>query len=486
MRKLSDLLYAVDYMRVIGDDNREVNELVFDSRKANSNSLFFAIVGANHDGHDFIGHVLKNGCTVVVVNKELEGSDGLTQIIVKDTHQALSLIACNFFGNPSKKLRLIGVTGTNGKTTIATLLYNLFMNVGHHVGLISTVVNKIGELEILATHTTPNPIVLNELLAEMVSKGCSYCFMEVSSHAIHQNRILGLQFFGGVFTNITHDHLDYHETFAEYIRVKKLFFDGLSENAFALSNQDDKNGAVMLQNTKASRHFFALKSMAEFKGKIIQNDFDGLLLTINNVEVLTQLIGEFNASNLLAVYAVARLSGIEELVALTSLSRLRSVEGRFQYLRSTSGITAVIDYAHTPDALENVLDTIQSLRKSQAKIISIVGCGGDRDKTKRPKMAKIAVAKSDQVILTSDNPRTEDPISILDDMRAGLNDIEGVLAITIPDRKQAIQTAIVIAKPHDIILIAGKGHEKYQEINGVKYDFDDLKTANELFNQMKK
>jgi UDP-N-acetylmuramoyl-L-alanyl-D-glutamate--2,6-diaminopimelate ligase len=421
-----------------------------------------------------------------VVNKELEGCDGLTQIIVEDTHQALSLIACNFYGNPSKKIRLIGVTGTNGKTTTATLLYKLFSDIGNQVGLISTVVNKIGELEILATHTTPNPIALNQLLAEMVSKGCSYCFMEVSSHAIHQNRILGLQFFGGVFTNITHDHLDYHETFAEYIRVKKMFFDGLPESAFALSNQDDKNGAVMLQNTKATKHFFALKSMAEFKGKIIQNDFDGLLLTLNNVEVLTQLIGEFNASNLLAVYAVARLSGIDELVALTSISSLRSVEGRFQYLRSTSGITAVIDYAHTPDALENVLDTIQSLRKPQAKIISIVGCGGDRDRTKRPKMAKIAVAKSDHVILTSDNPRTEDPLSILDEMRAGLNDIEGVLALTIPDRKQAIQTAIVIAKPHDIILIAGKGHEKYQEINGVKYDFDDFITANELFNQMKK
>ena len=486
MRKLSDLLHAVDYQRIIGDDNREVNELVFDSRKANSNSMFFAIVGANHDGHDFISTVVKNGCTVVVVNKELELIEGLTQIVVEDTHKALSLIACNFFDNPSKKIRLIGVTGTNGKTTTATLLYKLFTDIGNQVGLISTVVNKIGEREILATHTTPNPIALNELLAEMVSKGCAYCFMEVSSHAIHQNRILGLQFFGGVFTNITHDHLDYHETFAEYIRVKKLFFDGLPENAFALSNQDDKNGAVMLQNTKASKHFFALKSMAEFKGKIIQNDFDGLLLSINNVEVLTQLIGEFNASNLLAVYAVARLSGIEELVALTSLSSLRSVEGRFQYLRSTSGITAVIDYAHTPDALENVLDTIQSLRKPQAKIISIVGCGGDRDRTKRPKMAKIAVAKSDHVILTSDNPRTEDPLSILDEMRAGLNDIEGVLALTIPDRKQAIQTAIVIAKPHDIILIAGKGHEKYQEINGVKYDFDDFNTANELFNQMKK
>ena len=310
--------------------------------------------------------------------------------------------------------------------------------------------------------------------------------MEVSSHAIHQKRILGLSFFGGVFTNITHDHLDYHETFSEYIRVKKLFFDGLPAHAFALSNSDDKNGCVMLQNTKATKHYFALKSMAEFKGKIIQNDFDGLLLNINNQEVMTQLIGEFNASNLLAVYAVGVLCEIDKMAVLTSLSKLNSVEGRFQYVRSASGITAVIDYAHTPDALENVLDTIKSFRKPTAKIITIVGCGGDRDRGKRPKMARIAYDKSDQVILTSDNPRTENPNTILEEMSEGLSDVPACSALTIPDRKQAIQTAIILAQANDVILIAGKGHEKYQEINGVKYDFDDFNTASSFFNLMKK
>ena len=486
MREVMDLFKAVQVESIHGNESHLINDLTFDSRTAGPQSLFFAIKGTNQDGHDYIQNVLDQGCKAVVVNKIIKLPNEVTQIVVNDTHKALALVACDFFQNPSAKLRLIGVTGTNGKTTTATLLHNLFTDLSHPCGLISTVVNKIGEREVPATHTTPDPISLNKLLAEMVSKGCSYCFMEVSSHAIHQNRILGLQFFGGVFTNITHDHLDYHETFSEYIRVKKMFFDSLSENAFALSNQDDKNGAVMLQNTRASKHLFAIKSMAEFKGKIIQNDFDGLLLSINKIEVLTQLTGEFNASNLLAVYAVSVLCGIDELAALTSLSKLKSVEGRFQYLTSPSGITAVVDYAHTPDAMENVLDTIRSLRKPQSKIISVIGCGGDRDKTKRPKMAKIAVAKSDQVILTSDNPRSEDPISIIDEMRAGLSDMEGILALSIPDRRQAIQTAIVIAQTNDIILIAGKGHEKYQEIKGVKYDFDDYMTALELFTQMKK
>lgn len=481
-----DLFKSVKAESIHGNENHLINDLTFDSRVAGPLSLFFAIKGTNKDGHDYIQNVLDQGCKAIVVNKAIKLPNEVTQIVVGDTHKALALAACEFFDNPSSKLRLIGITGTNGKTTSATLLHNLFTDLSHPSGLISTVVNKIGEREVPATHTTPDPISLNKLLAEMVSKGCSYCFMEVSSHAIHQNRILGLQFFGGVFTNITHDHLDYHETFSEYIRVKKLFFDNLAENAFALSNQDDKNGAVMLQNTRASKHLFAIKSMAEFKAKIIQNDFDGLLLSINKIEVLTQLTGEFNASNLLAVYAVSILCGIDELATLTSLSKLKSVEGRFQYSTSVSGITAVVDYAHTPDALENVLDTIRSLRKPQSKIISVIGCGGDRDKTKRPKMAKIAIAKSDQVILTSDNPRSEDPISIMDEMRAGLSDMEGILALSVPDRRQAIQTAIVIAQTNDIILIAGKGHEKYQEIKGVKYDFDDFNTAMELFNQMKK
>lgn len=486
MKKIINILISIDTISIQGDTNRLINNLVFDSRLADSNSMFFALEGSNQDGHGYIQNALDCGCKVFVVTKEQVLPANSTQIIVSDSHQALALAARNFYDNPSEKLRLIGVTGTNGKTTTATLLHDLFTDLTFSSGLISTVVNKIEKEELTATHTTPNPIELNKLLAEMVNRGCTYCFMEVSSHAIHQKRTYGLSFYGGVFTNITHDHLDYHGTFAEYIRVKKLFFDGLSVDAFGLSNQDDKNGAVMLQNTRASKHFFALKSMAEFKGKIIQNDFDGLLISINNVEVLTQLIGEFNASNLLAVFAVAKLSGLDELAILTSLSKLTAVEGRFQYLTSSTGITTVVDYAHTPDALKNVLETIQTLRKNQSKIISIVGCGGDRDRTKRPKMAKIAVDKSDHVILTSDNPRTEDPSAILDEMRLGLNDLESISTLTIPDRKQAIQTAIVIAQPNDIILIAGKGHEKYQEIMGVRYEFDDFKTAIELFNQMKK
>jgi len=486
MRKVIDILNSIEIVSIFGDEKCLIKELVFDSRLAGPESLFFALQGTNQDGHDYIQNVLDNGCKALVVSKAKSLPENITQIIVDDTHKALSLAACNFYDSPSSKLRLIGITGTNGKTTTATLLYNLFSDLSFSVGLLSTVVNKIGKVDVPATHTTPNPIELNRLLAEMVEQGCSYCFMEVSSHAIHQKRILGLSFFGGVFTNITHDHLDYHQTFSEYIRVKKLFFDGLPAHAFALSNSDDKNGGVMLQNTKASKHHFALKSMAEFKGKIIQNDFDGLLLNINNQEVMTQLIGEFNASNLLAVYAVGVLCEIDKMAVLTSLSKLKSVEGRFQYVRSVSGITAVIDYAHTPDALENVLDTIKSFRKPNAKIITIVGCGGDRDRGKRPKMARIAYDKSDQVILTSDNPRTENPTVILEEMSEGLSDVPACSALTIPDRKQAIQTAIILAQANDVILIAGKGHEKYQEINGVKYDFDDFNTASSFFNLMKK
>lgn len=486
MKTILEIFRAIDFQLIQGDLNLPIDQLAFDSRKVGLNSMFFALKGSQQDGHDYISSVLESGCKVLVLTNVQPLISGVTQLLVKDAHDTLALAARNFYDNPSAKLRLIGVTGTNGKTTTATLLHDLFTDLTFPSGLISTVVNKIEKEELTATHTTPNPIELNKLLAEMVNRGCTYCFMEVSSHAIHQKRTYGLTFYGGVFTNITHDHLDYHGTFAEYIRVKKLFFDGLPIDAFALSNQDDKNGAVMLQNTRASKHFFALKSMAEFKGKIIQNDFDGLLISINNVEVLTQLIGEFNASNLLAVFAVAKLSGLDELAILTSLSKLTAVEGRFQYLTSSTGITTVVDYAHTPDALKNVLETIQTLRKNQSKIISIVGCGGDRDRTKRPKMAKIAVDKSDHVILTSDNPRTESPTAILDEMRLGLNDLESISTLTIPDRKQAIQTAIVIAQPNDIILIAGKGHEKYQEIMGVRYEFDDFKTAIELFNQMKK
>jgi UDP-N-acetylmuramoyl-L-alanyl-D-glutamate--2,6-diaminopimelate ligase len=395
-------------------------------------------------------------------------------------------MACNYYENPSKKLKLIGITGTNGKTTTTTLLFNLFMNLGYKAGLISTVVNKIGNEVIPSTHTTPNPVELNQLLDKMVNAGCEYCFMEVSSHAVHQHRIAGLDYKIAVFTNITHDHLDYHNTFAEYIRVKKAFFDGLSRDSFAVTNADDKNGLVMLQNTSAKKLTFALKTPADFKGKVIENALSGLVMTINNTEVYSRLVGDFNAYNLLAVFGVASILGIEELEVLRVLSNLESVEGRFQYVRSTNGITAIVDYAHTPDALENVLKTIRGIRKGSEQVITVVGCGGDRDKTKRPKMASIAAEMSDKVILTSDNPRTEDPATILKEMEAGLDENQQLKSLTIQDRKQGIKTAISLANSGDIILIAGKGHEKYQEIMGVRHDFDDLKITNELFNQLKK
>jgi UDP-N-acetylmuramoyl-L-alanyl-D-glutamate--2,6-diaminopimelate ligase len=364
-------------------------------------------------------------------------------------------MACNYYENPSKKLKLIGITGTNGKTTTTTLLFNLFMNLGYKAGLISTVVNKIGDEIIPSTHTTPNPVELNQLLDKMVNAGCEYCFMEVSSHAVHQHRIAGLDYKVAVFTNITHDHLDYHNTFAEYIRVKKAFFDGLSKDSFALTNADDRNGLVMLQNTSAKKLSFALKTPADFKGKVIENALSGLILTINNTEVYSRLVGDFNAYNLLAVFGVASLLGIEELEVLRVISNLESVEGRFQYLRSNNGITAIVDYAHTPDALENVLKTIRGIRKGSEQVITVVGCGGDRDKTKRPKMASIAAEMSDKVILTSDNPRTENPGTILEEMEAGLDENQQLKSLTIQDRKQGIKTAISLANSGDIILIAG-------------------------------
>jgi UDP-N-acetylmuramoyl-L-alanyl-D-glutamate--2,6-diaminopimelate ligase len=395
-------------------------------------------------------------------------------------------MADRFYSSPSKQLKLIGVTGTNGKTTTTTLLFNVFRTMGKSCGLLSTVVNKINDREIPSTHTTPDPVSLNALLAEMVAEGCTHCFMEVSSHAVDQHRVTGLHFTGGVFTNITHDHLDYHKTFANYIKAKKGFFDQLPKNAFALVNADDKNGSVMLQNSSADRHTYALRSPADYRAKVIENQFSGLVLQLDGVEVWTKLIGDFNAYNLLAVYGVCRLLGEDQTEVLTAISRLESVEGRFQYLNSDSGITAIIDYAHTPDALENVLKTIQNIRKGSSSVITVVGCGGDRDKDKRPKMAAIAAVKSDQVILTSDNPRSEDPQDIIDQMMNGIELSEQVKTLSIVDRKQAIKTAIALAKSGDIILIAGKGHEKYQEIKGVKHPFDDKALANELFHQLQK
>jgi UDP-N-acetylmuramoyl-L-alanyl-D-glutamate--2,6-diaminopimelate ligase len=485
MHLLSTILNNSSFELLQGELAMEISSLTFDSRNAKEGSLFFAIVGSINDGHQFIQSAYDLGCRAFVVEQKVNLPSDATVLRVPKTDTTLAEVSCKFYQNPSKELKLVGITGTNGKTTTTTLLYDLFTSLGYTTGLISTVVNKIGTKTSPSTHTTPDPIRLNALLREMVDQGCSYCFMEVSSHAIHQQRIHGISYTGAVFTNITHDHLDYHKTFAEYIRVKKQFFDELPSNSFSLINGDDRNGSVMLQNTKAEKRSFALKSPSDFKGKVLENEISGLTLTINGVELCSRLVGEFNALNLLAVYGVSTLLGLDSMEVLRGMSNLGSVEGRFQYIRSQGGITAIIDYAHTPDALENVLNTIAAIRKDGQKVISVVGCGGDRDKDKRPVMAAIAAKKSQQLILTSDNPRTEDPQSILKDMEAGLS-ADTQNALTIVDRAQAIKTAIMLAQTGDIVLIAGKGHEKYQEINGVKHDFDDFKLTEEFFNHLKK
>ncbi len=486
MKNVKDILYGVHLLSVKGSTHVEVNHLTFDSRTARAGSMFFAIKGVVSDGHDYIAQVIENGCQMIVAEKEVDVPENVNLVLVDSSANALSIVAHNFYGEPSRYLKLIGVTGTNGKTTIATLLYNLYTALGYQTGLISTVVNRICDREIPATHTTPNPIALNELLAEMVEEGVSHCFMEVSSHAIHQQRIGGLIFAGGAFTNITHDHLDYHKTFKEYINVKKAFFDGLPREAFALTNSDDKNGLVMLQNTKAKQRTYSMKSMSDYKVRVMENQFSGLVVTIDGIELWTRLIGDFNAYNLLCVYAIARELGEDQTEVLTELSKLNSVEGRFQYVRSTSGITAIVDYAHTPDALQNVLKTIENIRTRNETVFTVVGCGGDRDKTKRPAMAGIACELSDQVIFTADNPRSEDPNTIIEDMMAGVDGTQFRKTLSIVDRAQAIKTAVAMAQPDDIILIAGKGHEKYQDIKGVKHDFDDLQTVVELFTKLNK
>tara|TARA_B110000503_G_C7159375_1_gene418893 strand:+ start:774 stop:2234 length:1461 start_codon:yes stop_codon:yes gene_type:complete len=486
MRKLQDILYGVKMLSIEGTTSQMTDHLTFDSREAKESSVFFAIVGTVSNGHDYISQVIEAGCKTIVVSEAVETTNGVTIIRVEDTNEALAIVAHNFYGEPSKALKLIGITGTNGKTTIATLLYQLFSNLEFQTGLISTVVNKICDREIQSTHTTPDPIQLNALLREMVDEGCSHCFMEVSSHAIHQSRIKGLHFSGGVFTNITHDHLDYHKTFKEYIHVKKAFFDQLPNSAFALTNNDDKNGMVMLQNTAARKLTYAMRSMADYKVKVLENQFSGLVLSFNHTEIWTKLIGDFNAYNLLAVYAVAQELGLEETETLTIVSQLESVDGRFQFIQSSSGITAIVDYAHTPDALYNVLNTIEKIRTRNETVFTIVGCGGDRDKTKRPEMAAIACDLSDKVILTSDNPRSEDPNTIIDDMMEGVDGVSFKKTLSIVDREQAIKTAVTMAEKNDIILIAGKGHEKYQDIKGVKHDFDDLETITELFKKLNK
>ena len=487
MKQLKDILYKVGIEAVHGATDITVSKIEFDSRKIELNDVFVAIRGTLSDGHDYIEKALSLGA-VAVICEEFPSVivNGVTYIKVKDANEALAFLAANYYENPSENIRLIGVTGTNGKTTIASLLYQLFKKAGYKVGLLSTVKILVDETEYKATHTTPDSLTLNFYLDQMIQEGCEFCFMEVSSHGIHQKRTEALHFTGGVFTNLSHDHLDYHKTFAEYRDVKKLFFDNLPKAAFAIINVDDKNGAVMLQNTKAKKLTYALKSFADYKAQILENQLSGLLLKINDNEVWVKLIGSFNAYNLLAIYGVAVELGIENVEALRLLSELESVSGRFQFIVSEANITAIVDYAHTPDALENVLKTIEDIRTKNEQLITVVGCGGDRDKTKRPIMAHIASSLSDKAIFTSDNPRTENPETIIDQMEQGVEPQNFKKTMAILDRKQAIKTACQFANPNDIILIAGKGHETYQEINGVRHDFDDLKMVTELLQQLNK
>ncbi|KAB1068959.1 UDP-N-acetylmuramoyl-L-alanyl-D-glutamate--2,6-diaminopimelate ligase [Tamlana haliotis] len=488
MIALKDILYKVTINAVTGCTDLMVNQVVFDSRKVETNDLFVAINGLLADGHKFIDVAIKNGAKSVVCEVLPENLvEGVTYVEVDNSHKALAVMAANFYQKPSENLKLVGVTGTNGKTTVASLLYQLFKNAGYKVGLLSTVKIMVDDVEYKATHTTPDSLTINGYLSMMNEAGVEFCFMEVSSHGIHQQRTEGLRFEGGIFTNITHDHLDYHKTFAEYRDVKKKFFDGLPKDAFAVVNVDDKNGLFMLQNTKAKKYTYALKQYADYKCQILENQFSGLLLKVNDNEVWTRLIGEFNAYNILAIYATAELLGLEKVEILRLISDLESVSGRFQYVMSNNDeITAIVDYAHTPDALKNVLETINGIRTKNETLITVVGCGGDRDRTKRPEMGQIASVLSDQVIFTSDNPRTEKPEVILQEIEAGVEPQNFKRTITIADRKQAIKTACQMAKGNDIILIAGKGHETYQEVNGERMHFDDLETVTDLLKQLEK
>lgn len=481
MKQLKDILYKMTIESTMGSTAVSITSLVIDSRKIEQGSLFVALKGTQVDGHVYIDQAISAGA-VAILCEELPADlkEGVTYVEVLDTNEALALAAANFYDNPSSKLHLVGVTGTNGKTTIATLLYEMFTAMGYTVGLLSTVKIKVGEATFEATHTTPDSISINKYLSEMVLAGCTYCFMEVSSHGIDQKRTFGLHFKGGVFTNLSHDHLDYHKTFADYRDAKKTFFDQLPKTAFAITNKDDKNGMVMVQNTTAKIKTYGLKNMADYKAQVLENQFSGMLMKIGIHELWVQLIGAFNACNLLAVYATAIELGADEDEVLVGISKLKSVEGRFQYIVSKEEITAIVDYAHTPDALKNVLDTINSIRTYNERLITVVGCGGNRDKTKRPIMAQIATELSSKVILTSDNPRFEDPYVILEEMEAGVEPQNAMKTLLIEDRKQAIKAACLEAKPGDIILIAGKGHETYQEIKGVRSDFNDLVIVQEF------
>ncbi len=484
MKSLTNIFENIFRSQTVGEKNPDIHQITFDSKQVFEGSLFVAIRGTRTDGHRYIQSAVENGATAIVCEElPQQLAKGVTYVKVKDSKEALGRIAANFYGNPSKRLKLIGITGTNGKTTTVTLLYELFLELGFKVGLLSTIENKIGKIGIPAVHTTPDPVAVNLLILEMVEAGCDFAFMEVSSHAIHQRRIAGLHFAGGVFTNISHDHLDYHKTFKAYITAKKEFFDNLPKAAFALTNIDDKRGMVMLQNTGAKPYRYSLQKLADFKAKILENDLSGLHLKLDGKDFHTRLIGEFNAYNLLAVYGTAVLLGQEKGEVLTILSRLKAAEGRFDFLVGKSrNITAIVDFAHSPDALKKVLGTIKSLGKSNRRIITVVGCGGDRDKAKRPKMAKIACDYSSQVILTSDNPRTENPEAIIADMKKGISSDAAQKVLSITNREQAIRTACHLAQNGDIILVAGKGHEKYQEIQGVKRPFDDKKILGEHLN----
>jgi len=481
MKQLQNILYKVHLKQVQGSTDKTVSGIAIDSRQVQNDYVFVALKGEKNNGHDFILKAIELGAKVIIC-EEMPNQiiESVTYLQVNNSHETVAIIAHQFYDEPSTKIKLVGVTGTNGKTTIATVLFKLFTQLGHKCGLISTVQNQIGNDIIPSTHTTPDAVSLNQLLVKMIDENCTHVFMECSSHAIHQHRISGLQFTGGIFSNISHDHLDYHKTFDEYIKVKKTFFDNLPSNAFAISNADDKRGEVMLQNSKAKKVFYSLKSPADFKGRILDNALTGLQMLVNEIEVHFRLIGEFNAYNLLAVYAAAICLEEDKETVLTALSMVTSAEGRFDYIIGNNLVVGIVDYAHTPDALENVLSTIKKLRKGHEQIITVVGCGGDRDKAKRPIMAQVACDLSDKVILTSDNPRTEEAAEILKDMEVGLSSSAQRKRISIVDRKEAIRTAVMMANNEDIILVAGKGHEKYQDINGVKYPFDDKEILKEL------
>lgn len=482
MKLLRDILYSVRIVEVHGSTNIAVEGLTLDSRKVRPNWMFVAIKGSAMDGHDFIAKAVELGADCIVCeNIPATLHPHVTYVKVSDPNAALGVMASNFYDHPSEQLKLVGVTGTNGKTTTVTLLYSLFKRLGYRTGLLSTVVNRIHNEVVPSTHTTPNAIELNGLLRDMVDAGCTYCFMEVSSHAVHQKRISGVHFTGAVFTNITHDHLDYHGTFDEYLKAKKGFFDQLSDSSFALVNKDDYHGEIMVQNSKAKLRSYGIKTMCDYKARVIENQFSGLQLNIDGKDLWTKLIGSFNAYNILAVYAVARLLGQDEMAVLTQISTLSPPEGRFQYLKSANDITAIVDYAHTPDALKNVLNTIKDIRTGNEKVITVVGCGGDRDKGKRPLMAAIACDLSDKVVITSDNPRSEEPEQIIREMMGGVEPDQMKKVMTLTNRREAIRAACMMAEGGDIILIAGKGHEKYQEIKGEKFHFDDLEEVQKSF-----